>query len=96
MLAHRGSQPPWQPDGEHHARLGHWHPPAAAWSTYRRAYRAEQPSRPASTRAAPAAAMPAFQQVSGRVDTRRVLGAPVALASHDIAVLPVMSADRRE
>src|SRR4029077_9659125 len=28
-------------------------PDAAAWSTYRRAFRGEQPNRPASTRAAP-------------------------------------------
>jgi len=52
-------------------------PAAAAWPTYRRAWRSEQPSRPASTRAASAAAVPAPSSSAAAL-TRAACSAPPA------------------
>ena len=98
MLADRHGQPPRQLDREHRARLGHRHPPSRPGLVHIPAGlpgRAAQPARQHAGRLGRRHAR--VQQVSGRVDPRRVLSATGAtVTSHDINIQPLMSGYRRD
>ena len=70
-------------------------PDAAAWSTYRRACRGEQPNRPASTRAASAAGA-AAQQVSSELTRSACSSTHPTMNRHAITILPDMSPPGRD
>ena len=65
MLADRGGQPDGKPDGEHRALFRDRDPAACGGlGDVTAACRCEQPSRPASTRAASAAGVPASSRTA--------------------------------